>query len=288
MRAFSRLPIQKRWQAASLLGGRFEFDVLPLTDFEVLVRQTLKDMVERKLNKQSKKTLDGEAELAKTLSNLAVALSRQGRGADALSAAKQALDMLQRLAQSKPERFEPDWATSLSNYANHLSEQGRIDEALSAAKQALDMLQRLAETKPLRYLSTREHARLTLALFQRLASSEALLDEIRKPLPGVATSRQRRAIEFQKHCLLAICEPSSTTVEDTINSAIDRWSTLDAAQKHDWEAFHLLVQALAEYKFGFGGATLNWREQLMRYRLQRQGHLPWWMMETARRAGVYL
>jgi tetratricopeptide (TPR) repeat protein len=78
-------------------------------------------------------------------------LSDLGRKEEALEAAKQALDIRERLAKVKPERFEAGWATSLRNYANHLSDNGRSEEALEASKQVLDILERLAKAKPERF-----------------------------------------------------------------------------------------------------------------------------------------
>ena len=56
-----------------------------------------------------------------------------------------------KLAQAKPERFEPDWATSLSNYAAFLADDGQHAEALIHAKLALDIRERLAQAKPERF-----------------------------------------------------------------------------------------------------------------------------------------
>jgi tetratricopeptide (TPR) repeat protein len=61
------------------------------------------------------------------------------------------MDIYERLAEGKPERFEYDWAMSLNNYAAFLSENGRSEDALAVSKQAMDIYERLAKGKPERY-----------------------------------------------------------------------------------------------------------------------------------------
>ncbi|MBP8288749.1 MAG: tetratricopeptide repeat protein, partial [Chromatiaceae bacterium] len=56
-----------------------------------------------------------------------------------------------RLAQARPDRYEPDYAMSLSNYAAHLGDVGRSEEALEHAQQALEIRRRLAQARPDRH-----------------------------------------------------------------------------------------------------------------------------------------
>ena len=88
-----------------------------------------------------------------SLDNYANRLSDAGDAAQGLARAKQALDIRERLAKNKPQRFEPDWATSLGNYASHLAEVGNIMQAVACAKQAVEILERLAKHKPERFES---------------------------------------------------------------------------------------------------------------------------------------
>jgi len=85
------------------------------------------------------------------LNTYANCLNDLDKSNDALSIAKQALEIVEQLARKNPDRFEPSYATSLSNYANHLSYSGKTDEALATAQQALAISGRLAAKNPDRF-----------------------------------------------------------------------------------------------------------------------------------------
>ena len=55
--------------------------------------------------------------LAMSLNNLGMGFSDLGRREEALAAAHEALDIYQRLAQSRPDAFLPDLAMSLGKIA---------------------------------------------------------------------------------------------------------------------------------------------------------------------------
>lgn len=92
-----------------------------------------------------------EADYSGSLDNYANQLSANGREAEALDCAKQALEMSRSLAQNDLEKFEPHYASSLNNYAVRLTENGREAEASDCAKRALEIYQRLAQQKPERF-----------------------------------------------------------------------------------------------------------------------------------------
>jgi Tfp pilus assembly protein PilF len=147
--AYARLLGAVQAQVAGLLSPQFQFEIVPLAGLEVLVRQTLVDNAAK--HRQKKPGQEADAPFAGEVSNLAVACFQVGQHDQALQFAKQALAIREKLAQARPERFEPDFAQSLANYAEFLAAQGQLDQALQFAKQALVIREKLAQAKPERF-----------------------------------------------------------------------------------------------------------------------------------------
>jgi tetratricopeptide (TPR) repeat protein len=78
-------------------------------------------------------------------------LSGVGQYESALDHAGQALEIRRKLAEARPDRFEPDLATSLNNYASHLRAVGQYESGLEHALQALEIHRKLAEARPERF-----------------------------------------------------------------------------------------------------------------------------------------
>jgi tetratricopeptide (TPR) repeat protein len=150
-KSFQRLPMNLALQVAGQLEADFEHDVLPLSGLKLRIFQTLNTQAEKRCKGTAKPSTDDKSHWARTLRNLGVAYHQIGDNTQALDYAKQALDIYVRLAQGKPERFEPDWAISINDYANLLSDKGDNTLALVYAKQALDIRARLAKDKPERF-----------------------------------------------------------------------------------------------------------------------------------------
>ena len=91
------------------------------------------------------KSVDFDEIHANCLNTYASSLSAPGESDEALTAAKQALEIMERLAKKNSDRFEPRYAGLLNNFANSLSNLGKTDEALTTAKQALEIRERLAK-----------------------------------------------------------------------------------------------------------------------------------------------
>jgi tetratricopeptide (TPR) repeat protein len=89
-----------------------------------------------------------QSHLADRVGTLGNRLSNLGRGEEALAATKEAVDIYQRLAHTRPDAFLPAFATSLTNLGVMLSRLGRGEEALAATQQAVDIYQRHAHAPP--------------------------------------------------------------------------------------------------------------------------------------------
>ncbi|KAF9503809.1 hypothetical protein BS47DRAFT_1490332 [Hydnum rufescens UP504] len=87
-------------------------------------------------------------DLACSLSNLSIGLSKFGRDEEAFKANEEALAIYRLLATDCPEVFRPDLAHSLNNQSNRLSKFGRDEEALKANEEALAIYRLLAADRP--------------------------------------------------------------------------------------------------------------------------------------------
>jgi len=149
--SFKRLQPSTQLQVAGLLESDFKHDVLPLGGMALLIHQTLSDQAKKRCERARRPSLDDQAQWSGALLKLGMAYHWIGEHHNALASTRVSVEKFQQLAQTKPERFEPDWATSLSNYANHLADDGQHAEALKHAKLALDIRERLAQAKPERF-----------------------------------------------------------------------------------------------------------------------------------------
>ena len=225
-----------------------------------------------------------ELYFAQSLNNYAVHLSDNGRNEEALVISKQALDIFLKLALAKPQRFESELADALNIYGFRLAAQGDLEATVAVSKNALDIYENLALTKPELYLNSREQCRLQLAHWQWLTNDDTVLKTVNQPLVNIENIRKLRELEFIKAWLLAFLEKESGTLQHALNC----WSALDHSQQHAHEHSYLLLAALAEVKYGAAVAPKNWRNQLEAYRAQRKGHIPFWMIEVARRTCLEL
>ncbi|KAF9504685.1 hypothetical protein BS47DRAFT_1490112 [Hydnum rufescens UP504] len=86
--------------------------------------------------------------LAHSLHNLSICLSKFGCAEEALKADEEALSIRRSLAANQPGVFLPDLARSLSNLSVDLSQFGRDEEALKANEEALSIYRLLAADQP--------------------------------------------------------------------------------------------------------------------------------------------
>jgi len=83
-------------------------------------------------------------DLALSLNNLSVSLTKLGRPEDALAAIEEAVTIRRELAAARPEAYRPDLALSLNNLAARLADLGRPEDALAASQEAVTIRRELA------------------------------------------------------------------------------------------------------------------------------------------------
>jgi tetratricopeptide (TPR) repeat protein len=125
-----------------------------------------------------------EEALGRWLTNLGTWLGDLGQHEEALAAAKEAVDIRRRLAETHPDAFLPDLAMSLNNISVDLFNLGRREEALAATEESVNIGRRLAETRPDAFLPTLASSlnNISVDLFnlgrreEALAASQEALD----------------------------------------------------------------------------------------------------------------
>jgi hypothetical protein len=133
-KSFSRLPKVTRWQAVGLLEKHVRHDTLPLTGLDVLVSKVALEKISKF---EGKEPLDYKVNRAIALSNLAIALDRDGQISEALDVAMQALEINERLVAGDAGRYEERLAGILNTCTNLLAQQGRAEDALRLSARGL-------------------------------------------------------------------------------------------------------------------------------------------------------
>ena len=268
---YRQLPKQQRWQIAGAVGKKLEFNVPSLLTLKVVLCENVLEKARQKLSPDKPQTL---SDYAAALVQLSIALHYQGEPDAALGFSQEAVRTYQTLAQSNPERFEPDWALALDNYASDLADHGQFDAALGATQQAHQLYTQLAQSKPSWYLYEQERARLNTILWQWLASNTPAQAALAQPLLAMPSPDATRDLAFQSAALSALSANPVTPDKAMLQRALRAWAALDKEQQRIWEDFYVLLAALAEQPLGAPATT--------------SGPRPLWMSEVARRLGVVL
>ena len=87
--------------------------------------------------------------------------------------------------------------------------------------------------------------------------------------------------DFFRNCVHAQTVPDKFL----LLSLLKEWQQLNLQKRFSFADDSILLFAQAEHVLGPGHAPEDWREQLARYKAQRKGWMPWWMLEVARRDG---
>lgn len=282
---YRQLPKQQRWQIAGAVGKRLEFNVPPLLALKVLLCENVLEKARQKLSPNKPQTL---SDYAAALVQLSIALHYQGAPDAALGFSQEAVRTYQTLAQSNPERFEPDWALALDNYASDLADHGQFDAALGATQQAHQLYGQLAQSKPGWYLFEQERARLNGALWQWLASNTPAQTALAQPLLAMPSPDATRELAFQWAALSALSTNPATPDQAMLQRALRGWAALDKGQQSAWEDFYLLLAALAQQQLGAQAVAAGWRAPQARHDNKKPGQRPVWISELARRLSLVL
>jgi len=170
----------------------------------------------------------------------------------------------------------------LSNYGHHLSHVGQYDEAFPYVQQALEIFKLLAEKQPKRF---------TVDLFARLCFIR-FLDWLRDYKRNahddsfeiewsMMTSDQQTLMQLFSSFVQAVTVNENNIRSNEFRSMLSAWTHLTVKGKRSGEPFWLCAAAwCAKYD----SLTENaWEVDWQIYASKRNGHIPLWMLEVARR-----
>jgi tetratricopeptide (TPR) repeat protein/glycosyltransferase involved in cell wall biosynthesis len=226
-----------------------------------------------------------EPNYATSLSNYASHLSDAGRNEEGLEHGRQALEIHQRLAQKNPDRFEPDYATSLSNYASHLSDVGRNEEALEHGRQALEIHQRLAQKNPAVFEGVWFSTVCNTHFQEWMADDTHGSGELAKlrSLPESTPPHHRPLLKLHASFVQACCTSDQTSRFDAFKQVTSIWRDLSKSNRIMTQGYWMCAAAWRDTHEPSSEENTDWKAEWHQFIKQRQGHVPCWMLEAARR-----
>ncbi|OGS75014.1 MAG: hypothetical protein A2063_09475 [Gallionellales bacterium GWA2_60_142] len=226
-----------------------------------------------------------ESNLAGSLSNCAIFLVRAGRNNEALQHEWQALQIRQRLAHQKPDRFEPDLANSLSNYGGRLSDIGHNEEALDYARQSLAILEKLAQKNPARFAEGQFSATSHTYLLEWLTGNTGNDRDLTKlnSVPETTPHHRRPLLQLSARFVQACYTPDPTIRFDAFKQVITLRNDLSQSDSINTQDTWLCAAAWCAAHEPLSIVGINWDTEWHQFSNQRQGNIPQWMLEVARR-----
>jgi len=146
--AYEKLSKPQKLQAAGVLEDRLHHEVLQLTALDVAVSKTI---VEKRAGQVRGNKEEDIARHASAVKNLSVAYYRDGKSDEALTSARDCVNIYRKVTHPKSIEFKSGLAGSLINYSNRLDDQGLTEEALTIALQAVEIYRAINKAQPKEY-----------------------------------------------------------------------------------------------------------------------------------------
>ncbi|MDO9230452.1 MAG: tetratricopeptide repeat protein [Syntrophales bacterium] len=222
---------------------------------------------------------------ADSLSNHSIHLSAAGQNEEAIKHNQEALKIRHRLAQKNPDQYEPDYAGSLNNYSQRLLDAGQYEVALKHARQALEICHRLAARAPERFDVNLFGSVCSVYFINWLCNHP----DIKGDLPDLnfiptTISIHRRALCLLLASFVKACQATEPTPRtETFKLVLSTWDNLSPADKNRARCYWLCAAAWCAMAAPDAVVGLDWQASWHQYTSQRNGQLPHWMQELARR-----
>ncbi|MEG1039598.1 MAG: glycosyltransferase [Pseudomonas sp.] len=222
-------------------------------------------------------------DLPTALCNCANHLEFQGQFDTAALRAEEAMQIVSRLATSRPERFERTLADIQVNYAVILAAKGQYEQALTVLSRATQVFGKMASSKPRQFQATYEKAKLQFGLISWLANKgQAIVDaEHVLELDGCA---EARGVYFYQSWLVAYQHADSKNLQ----AAVEKFNQLNTSEQNSWLDAYFLLGAMCEHFMGAGQSLVNMQDLKLRYRRRRTGGCPSWLSDLLQRGGIAL
>jgi glycosyltransferase involved in cell wall biosynthesis len=225
-----------------------------------------------------------EPEYARSLDNYEIFLSHVGQNEEAIEHTREALEIRKRLAQKNPDRFEPEYARSLNNYGNRLSDVGQNEEALEHACKALEINKRLVQKNPDRFSDALLN-NICLAHFLTWLCDQA--DDSDKSDPSQLMTfipPHRRSLMLLFSAFVEGCSAANRAARnDAFRRVLSLWDDLSMADKTSGEPYWLCAAAWCATFEPAEVVETEWEVSWRQYVKQRNGRVPQWMLDVARR-----
>ncbi|QOX78101.1 tetratricopeptide repeat protein [Trichlorobacter lovleyi] len=224
------------------------------------------------------------SDYAASLSNYSSRLCDVGNYEEALDYANQSFEIHKLLVQKNPDRFECEFAMSLSNLSLLLSVVGKNDDAYRYTLQAVGIYQRQVLKTPRLIVEKLFNINCLLVFMNWLSFSvkNTDLQNIFAIPTGVPCHRQQR-IKLYSSFVLACCFAAPVIRENYFDQVIIFWNTLSRADRVGAEPYWLCSAAWCAKYAPAAVVELDWETDWQKFAKQRQGRIPHWMLEVARR-----
>ena len=257
-------PIKKNIEVRQGMPGKLNIELTPSSPDDIEWISSLDPRRLEDAHKEFTEALDIYRELAdknpavyrpdvaKTLNNLAILDSRQGRTEEAQQEFAEALQIFRELTQKNQEAYWPLVATTLNNLANADLNRGRLEEARKEFVEALQIRRALAQKNPDTYGPFVARTLNNLAILDRrqnrMQEARNELEDALQTYRGLAQKNQEIHAPFV-----------AMTLNNLGNLALDQ-GRLEDARKEFAEALQIrleLAQKNPEVYRSYTAATFN-------------------------------
>lgn len=226
-----------------------------------------------------------EPDFAMSLHNYAIRLSDNGQYEDSIEHACQAFNIHKRLALRNPDRFESDLATSLSSYAICLCNIGQYEVALPLTYQALDIQKKLVQKNPVRFSEDLFDNNCLMTFLSWLIASTVNSELVSSvcSIPSSIFVHRWQLKNLYSAFIQACYSNNSTTRENAMIQVTTSWNKLSQADRWQAQTYWFCATVWCAKYAPDAVEVLYWLTDWQKFAKQRQGRIPHWMLEIARR-----
>jgi hypothetical protein len=182
-------------------------------------------------------------------------------------------------------RGPPGYAMSLHNYAIYFSYVGPSEAALDHAEQSLEIYQHLAAKRPEKFDYFVINTACSMQFLSWVCDLTAKDCTLPDPdaIPPTIHPHRRRELEVNAAFLRACLASEGASRRDAFKRVESAWGSLTVAGKTATRAYWLCAAAWCATHAPDALEALDWQTQWQSFVTERKGHVPWWMLEIARR-----
>lgn len=227
-----------------------------------------------------------EPEFANALSDHANVLRNNGQFEAVKECRRRSLEINKRLAETDPDRFESGYAISLGNYVLFLCEIGQYHAAFDAAQTTLKIRSKLNVKAPSRFAEELFSSSCIVVFLHWMLDVISLDYEGLKLIdmpPAIIPSQHQALSWLYSSFVKACCYSKFQQRNESMKQVLTTWEGLSFAEQQDAQPYWLCAAAWCATYSPETVADLAWQTDWQKFAKQRQGRIPCWMLEVARR-----